>query len=133
MDTDARPRVHGPAEALAVIRASKIDTSSDRLVVIVLDAEQKPVLVIDAEGSATRRGIASFRRVLHEALSRRAGSILLATCRRGPSTLPHADDLRAWVSLREGLPVEGIEVADWLIVSGNRWRSLRDVAYEPPA
>ena len=120
-------RVRGPEEALSAIRMSGLDPSSEHLAVICLQPDQRVALVVDIEGNRSKGWADSLEHVLVNAIPADGTSIVLVSCRvRGP-TLPRSDELDAWRRLRSSLGEADIPLLDWLIVSGDRWRSLAEV------
>jgi DNA repair protein RadC len=116
--------VMGPADAMAVLRASNLDENREALAVICLDPDRYVRAILVIAGAPTDESWSGLDHVLRCALAGRARGVVFASLRPGSTTLPRRGDVEMWRSMGSALASGGVPLLDWLIVSGRRWRSL---------
>jgi DNA repair protein RadC len=118
--------IRSPADALALLGPVFVGATAEKIAVVHLDSERRPLAVREYRGSTDRAEL-PLREVIEDAL--RLGSTVLIVAHNHPSgdADPSAEDLRVSRLLGDTARNLGIRLLDHIIFAGAETRSLREL------
>lgn len=124
---DSTLRVRGPDDAAALVRLVVRDEYHEGELVIALDAKRWP-LGVGVRGPGVDQPSVDASQLIDLADELRSLDLLLVTFVDDDALAPSCADVARYEGLRVGCAAAGIELLDHLLMSGHRWRSVREAA-----
>jgi len=122
--SESMPRVTGP-EAAAQLIASFIGRKDrEHFVVVHLSTQHDPVAIETVSVGCLSSALVHPREVFKSAVLANSACIVIGHNHPSGDLTPSSEDRAVYRQLREAGTLMGIEVLDFLIVSGTRWKSL---------
>ncbi len=125
-DPDARPTIHSPADAAALVEYEMAALVQEHLRVIVLDTRNRVLSVEKQYVGSLNASTVRVGELFRPAIQRSAASIILAHNHPSGDPSPSPEDVNLTRSAVQAGKLLDIEVLDHIIIGRNRFISLKD-------
>ena len=120
-------KVRGPDDAAALVRRLAPEGYHDGELVVALDVGREPVGV-GVRGPHPECASVDAAQLINLADELRGLDLLLVTFVDDAALAPSTADVARYEGLRVGCASAGIDLLDHLLMSGHRWRSVREAS-----
>ncbi len=121
---ESMPRVTGPEAAARLIASFIGQKDREHFVVVHLTTQHDPAAIETVSIGCLSSSLVHPREVFKSAVLANSACIVIGHNHPSGNLTPSPEDRTVYGQLREAGKLMGIEVLDFLIVSGDRWYSL---------
>ena len=122
--SEPMPRITGPEAAGQLIASFIGQKDREHFVVVHLSTQHHPVAIETVSIGCLSSALVHPREVFKSAVLANSACIVIGHNHPSGDLTPSSEDRAVYRQLREAGKLMGIDVLDFLIVSGTRWKSL---------
>jgi DNA repair protein RadC len=123
------PRISGPEDVRSALRLSMGLDTGEVVAVLLCDVDQNLMVVLPCEGATATDAARVVDAVVRAAAGTDVKALVVVVLRPAGSIDLTPDETSVLAGLRTRCRRAGLRLLDVVVMSGERWRSVADVAY----